>query len=48
MLALFLAQTAAGTAASTGVGLEWMPIAAVVIPAVLLVAIWWYGSRNAV
>lgn len=46
MLALLLAQTDA--AASTGIGLEWMPIASVVIPAVLLVGIWWYGSRNAV
>ncbi len=48
MLALLLAQTAAGTAASTGIGLEWMPIASVIIPAVLLIGIWWYGSRNAV
>ncbi len=44
MLALLLAQSAD----SAGVGLEWMPIAAVIIPAVLLVAILWYGSRNAV
>ena len=44
MLALLLAPPAT----SPGVGLEWMPIASLVVPAVLLVAIWLYGSRNAV
>ena len=29
-------------------GLVWMPIAAVLIPIVLLVVIWVLGSRNAV
>ena len=29
-------------------GLIWMPIAAVIIPVVLLVVIWVLGSRNAV
>lgn len=31
-----------------GVGLEWMPIASIVIPALLLVAIIYLGSRNTV
>ena len=44
MPALFLAPVLDGY----GVGLEWMPIASVLIPVVLLVAIWYFGSRNAV
>ena len=44
MLALLLAPTPEGF----GVGLEWMPVASILAPAVLLVASWWYGSRNAV
>jgi hypothetical protein len=44
MLALLLAPTPEGY----GVGIEWMPVASILVPAVLLVAIWWYGSRNAV
>ncbi|HEX8298937.1 MAG TPA: hypothetical protein VF594_07210 [Rubricoccaceae bacterium] len=44
MLALLLAPTPEGF----GVGLEWMPVASVLVPAVLLLAILWYGSRNAV
>jgi len=31
-----------------GTGLEWMTIASVVAPVVLLVLIAWYGSRNSV
>ena len=44
MLALLLAPTPEGF----GVGLEWMPVASILTPAVVLIAIWWYGSRNAV
>ena len=43
MLALLLAPTPEGF----GVGLEWMPVASILVPAVLLAAILWYGSRNA-
>ena len=31
-----------------GTGLEWMPIASVVVPLVLLVVVIWLGSRNTV
>ena len=31
-----------------GVGLEWMPIASLIVPAVLLVLIIYLGSRNTV
>ncbi len=31
-----------------GTGLEWMPLASVVIPAILLLLIIWLGSRNTV
>ena len=31
-----------------GTGLEWMPIASVLVPAVLLVVVIWLGSRNTV
>jgi uncharacterized membrane protein YqiK len=34
--------------ASTGTGLEWMVIASVVVPAVVLVLLIWLGSRNTV
>ncbi|HEX9951618.1 MAG TPA: hypothetical protein VGB53_07605 [Rubricoccaceae bacterium] len=44
MLALLFAPTPEGF----GVGLEWMPVASVLVPAALLLAILWYGSRNAV
>jgi hypothetical protein len=29
-----------------GTGLEWMPVASVVVPLVLLVVLLWLGSRN--
>lgn len=41
---LFLAPTPEGY----GVGLEWMPVASLVVPVVLLVIIWWLGSRHTV
>ena len=44
MTALLLAPTPAGY----GVGLEWMPVASILIPFVLLIVIWYLGSRNAV
>ena len=46
MLTLFalLAPTPEGY----GVGLEWMPLASVIVPIVLLMAIIWLGSRNTV
>ena len=44
MTALLLAATPEGY----GVGIEWMPIASIVTPFVLLIAIWYFGSRNAV
>lgn len=31
-----------------GVGLEWMPIASIIVPALLLLAIILLGSRNTV
>jgi hypothetical protein len=31
-----------------GTGLEWMPIASVIVPLVLLAVIWFLGSRNTV
>lgn len=31
-----------------GTGLEWMPVASVVVPLVLLVIVIWLGSRNTV
>ncbi|HLT47028.1 MAG TPA: hypothetical protein VK002_07355 [Rubricoccaceae bacterium] len=31
-----------------GTGLEWMPVASVLIPFVLLILLLWYGSRNTV
>lgn len=34
--------------ASAGTGLEWMVIAAILVPAVLLLLIIWLGSRNTV
>ena len=43
-LALLLAPTPEGY----GVGLEWMPVASVVAGIVLLVLIWWLGSRHTV
>lgn len=44
MTALLLAPALEGY----GVGLEWMPIASILIPFVLLIVIWYFGSRNAV
>lgn len=38
--------TQSETATSIPLGLEWMPIASIVVPAVLLVAIIYAGSRN--
>ena len=43
-LALLLAPTPEGY----GVGLEWMPVASVVARIVLLVLVWWLGSRHTV
>ena len=31
-----------------GTGLEWMPVAAVLLAIVTLILVLWYGSRNAV
>ncbi len=31
-----------------GTGLEWMPVASVVVPLVLLMVVIWLGSRNTV
>lgn len=31
-----------------GVGLEWMPVASIVVPAVLLLVLLYLGSRNTV
>lgn len=31
-----------------GVGLEWMPIASILVPAVLILALIYLGSRNTV
>lgn len=36
------------TQAEYGTGLEWMLVASVVVPVVLLVLIFWYGYRNTV
>ena len=44
LLALLLAPTPEGY----GTGLEWMPVASVLGGLVLLVLIWWYGSRHTV
>ena len=44
LLALLLAPDLIGY----GTGREWMPLAAIIVPAVLLVAIIWLGSRNTV
>ena len=44
MLPLALGPTIEGY----GTGLEWMPVAAFIIPLVLLVLILWLGSRNTV
>ncbi len=44
MLALLLAPALEGY----GTGLEWMPVASVVAGIVLLVLIWWLGSRHTV
>jgi hypothetical protein len=38
--------TQSETATSIPLGLEWMPIASILVPAVLLVAIIYVGSRN--
>lgn len=50
MLLLSLLQRSAAFLpdAPTGTGLEWMTIAAVVVPAVLLVALVWVGRRKTV
>lgn len=42
--ALLLAPTPEGF----GTGLEWMPVASVAASVVLLVLIWWLGSRHTV
>lgn len=34
--------------AAAGTGLEWMPIASFVVPAVLLVVLIWLGQRHTV
>ena len=44
LLALRLGPTPEGY----GTGLEWMPVAAVVVPVVVLLLIVWLGSRNTV
>ena len=31
-----------------GTGIEWMPIASVILPLLLLAVIWFLGSRNTV
>jgi hypothetical protein len=31
-----------------GTGLEWMPVAAFLVPFVLLLLLLWFGSRNTV
>lgn len=44
MPALLLAPTPEGY----GVGLEWLVYLSVLVPIVVLAAIWWIGSRNTV
>lgn len=34
--------------ALSGTGLEWMPVASILVPAVLLIVLVWLGSRNTV
>ncbi len=41
-------QPAAPAMESSATGLEWMVIASVVVPAVLIVALIWLGSRRTV
>ncbi|MFB6248943.1 MAG: hypothetical protein ABEL97_10285 [Salinibacter sp.] len=50
LLALLLLQRTAafGSGAPLGTGLEWMTVAAVVLPAVLLVLLVYAGSRTTV
>lgn len=33
---------------AVGLGLEWLPVASVLVPLVLIVLLVWLGSRNAV
>ncbi|MEM1041203.1 MAG: hypothetical protein AAGI91_01100 [Bacteroidota bacterium] len=39
---------AQATDVPVGIGLEWMPVASIIVPIVLLLAIVWYGSRSTV
>jgi hypothetical protein len=49
LLTLLLQRAAAfSSGAPLGTGLEWMTVAAVVLPAALLVALVYAGSRNTV
>ena len=33
---------------AAGLGLEWLPVASILVPLVLIVLLVWLGSRNAV
>ena len=46
--ALQQSSSASPSPASAPTGLEWMPIASVVVPAVLLVVLVWWGRRSRV
>lgn len=48
MLMLLLLQDAGRTYPSTSTGLEWMVIASVVVPAVLLAVLIYLGSKHTV
>lgn len=48
MLFLLLLQTTGGTYPSMPTGLEWMVIASVLVPAVLLVVLVYLGGKNTV
>lgn len=48
MALLLLLQTADGTYPSMPTGLEWMVIASVLVPAVLLVVLAYLGGKNTV
>jgi hypothetical protein len=43
-----LLQSSSSSLPSAPTGLEWMPIASIVVPAVLLVVLVWLGQRRRV
>ena len=47
-LTTFLQQSSSPSLPTSPTGLEWMPVASIIVPAVLLLVLVWWGQRSRV